>query len=335
MNLLRLLLCAPILLCVVSPAAADELRLANGDRLTGQTVSLAGGTLTFASTYGTVEVPWIEVVALTVDQPVLVTVGTNPPVPVTLGVAAEGQATLQPGGTALGNTVPLAQITALSRPQPAVIVDGGANAGYITTSGNTDVNSLRLDGDVVARAAANRYTANAALIRAKDRGIETARTWTTAFKYDRFVTPRLFLNASTSLTNDPFRDLDLRTALGAGVGYQVLDTGRITLTTDAGLGYVNENFASQADDSYAALRESSSLNAALLPGRAEFFHLHDAYIGVTGDDNLFVKMQNGVRFALVAGFVMTLRHDLDYDQSPAVGRESSDRAFALTFGYRF
>ena len=319
-----------LLIVYRSPAAADELRLTNGDRLTGQVVSLAGGTLTFTTAYGNVGVPWADIIALTVDQPVLVTIGTNPPVQGTIAAAGDGQATLEPGGT-----MPLAQITALSRPQPAVVVDGGANAGYNTTSGNTDVNSLRVDGDVVARTAANRYTANAALIRAKDSGIETARTWTTAFKYDRFVTPRLFLNASSSLTNDPFRDLDLRTALGAGVGYQVLDNGRVTLRADAGLGYVEENFASQEDDSYAAARESASLSVSLRPGRAEFFHLHDAYVGVTGKDNVFVKMQNGVRFTLVAGFVMTLRHDLDYDLSPAIERDEADRAFSLTLGYRF
>jgi putative salt-induced outer membrane protein YdiY len=327
-NFLRLL---PLfLLLIASPAAADQLRLASGDRFTGTVVSLAGGTLTLATAYGNVQVPWAEIVSLTVDQPVLVVIGANPPAQATIVAGPDGQATLQPGGA-----VPLGQIVSLARPQPAVVIAGGANAGYLTTSGNTDVNSLRVDGDVVARAAANRYTGSAAIIRAKDQGIETARTWTTALKYDRFVTSRLFFNASTNLTNDPFRELDLRTALGAGVGYQVLSSARVTLTTDAGLGYVNENFASQADDSYAALRESSTLTAALIPGRAEFFHLHDAYIGVTGDDNLFVKMQNGVRLPLTAGFVMTVRHDLDYDQSPAIGREGSDRAFALTLGYRF
>ena len=329
MYVLRLLLCV-LIVVVAAPAAADQVRIANGDRLTGTAVSLVGGTLTFSTAYGNVQVPWAEVVSLTVDQPVLVVVGANAPAPVTIAAGADGQATLQPGGA-----IPLAQIVSLARPQPALVVTGGANAGYMTTSGNTDVNSLRVDGDVLARATANRYTGSAALIRAKDNGIETARTWTTALKYDRFITSRMFFNASTNLTSDPFRDLDLRTALGAGIGYQVLDTARVTLTSDAGLGYVNENFASQADDSYAALRESSMLTAALLPGRAEFFHLHDAYVGVTGDDNLFVKMQNGVRLPLVAGFVMTLRHDLDYDRSPAAGREGSDRAFALTLGYRF
>ena len=223
----------------------------------------------------------------------------------------------------------------MTRPQPPVIINGGANAGIITTAGNTEVNNLRLDGDIVARADANRYSASAAVTRAKDRDVETASNWTTAFKYDRFVSTRMFLNANAILTNDRFRDLDLRTALGAGVGYQVLTTPRVRLTADAGLGWVNENLASQPDDSYTALRESVSFDAFAVPDRIQFFHVHDGYFGVTGEDNLFIRMQNGIRMALAAGFVTTLRHDLDYDRSPAVGRSNTDRTLAFTLGYRF
>lgn len=318
-------------LLAASPVSADEVQLKNGDRLTGTTVSLAGGTLTFATPYGDVRVPWNDVTRLVVTDPIVITIGAMPPVPVTIADAGSaGQVTLQPGGT-----VSLADIVALARPQPAVIVDGGANAGLVATAGNTDVNNLRLDGDVVARAGANRYTANAAITRAEDREAETARNWTAGLKYDRFLTSRLFLNANTILTNDRFRDLDLRTALGAGIGYQVLSTPRVALTADAGLGYVNENLESQEDDSYAAARESASLGIFLVPDRVQVFHQHDGYFGVTGDDNLFVKMQNGVRIGLGAGFVTTLRHDLDYDRSPAIGRRNTDRTFALTLGYRF
>ena len=222
-----------------------------------------------------------------------------------------------------------------TRPQPPVIVDGGANAGIITTAGNTDVNNLRLDGDIVARAGVNRYTASAAVTRAEDRGVETARNWTTAFKYDRFVSTRMFLNANAILTNDRFRDLDLRTALGAGVGYQVLTTPRVTLTADGGLGYVNENLESQPDDSYTALRESVSLDAFAVPGshpvlpRARrLLRRHRRRQPVHQDAE---RHPHG----LAAGFVTTLRHDLDYDRSPAVGRRNTDRTFALTLGYRF
>jgi putative salt-induced outer membrane protein YdiY len=317
-------------LLTAAPAHADEVLLKNGDRLTGTVASLAGGVLTLSTPYGAVRIPWAEVTRLTIQDPILAVVAGAPATQVTIGAAANGQATLQPGGL-----VALADITSLARPQPPVIIDGGANAGVITTAGNTDVNNLRLDGDVVARANMNRYSASAAVTRAKDREVETARNWTTAFKYDRFVSTRMFLNANAILTNDRFRDLDLRTAVGAGVGYQVLTGPRVTLTADGGLGYVNENLESQPDDSYTALRESVSFTAFAIPDRIQFFHVHDGYFGVTGEDNLFVRMQNGVRLPLAAGFVTTLRHDLDYDRSPAVGRSNTDRTLALTLGYRF
>jgi putative salt-induced outer membrane protein YdiY len=325
------LLILTLTLVTAVPATADEVRLMNGDRLTGRAVSLVGGTLIFSTAYGNVQIPWANVTSLTVDDPILITTGTAQPVGVTITpAAAAGQVTLVPGGT-----VALSDIRGLARAEPDLIINGGANAGFITTAGNTDVNNLRFDGDVVARASANRYTGNASVTRAEDRGLETARNWSASMKYDRFFTPRLFFNANTILTNDRFRDLDLRTALGFGIGYQILTTPRMTLTADAGLGYVNENLESLPDDSYGAVRESAALGIALVPGRVQFFHQHDGYYGVTGDDNLFVKMQNGVRLGLAGGFVTTLRHDFDYDRSPAPGRRSVDRSLALTLGYRF
>lgn len=329
--MLRSLLLVLLGVLSTAPAAADHLELTNGDRFTGSAVSLAGGTLVFATPYGDIRLPWADVARLVVDEPILATIEGRPPSSVTIAqAAAAGQVTLQPGGD-----VALSAITALTRPQPPLVLDGGASAGIVDTGGNTDVKNLRLDGDLLARAGEHRYTVNAAVTRARDRGLETARNWTAGVKYDRFLSPRLFLNANTILTSDRFSDLDLRTALGAGIGYQVLNIARVTLTADAGLGYVNENLESQAGDSYAAARESATLSVFIVPDLVEIFHQHDGYIGVTGDDNLFVRLQNGIRIGLGQGFVTTLRHDLDYDRSPAIGRRSTDRTFALTLGYRF
>jgi putative salt-induced outer membrane protein YdiY len=319
------------LLAATAAATADELRLANGDRVTGRVVSLAGGTLTFETAHGTLQIPWDDVTALAIDQPILATAGDAAPASVTIAAAGEpGRVALQPGGETA-----LADITALARPQPAIRIEGGASAGFVSSAGNTDVNSLRLDGDLVARTAADRYTTSASVTRSEDRDVETARNWSASLKYDRFVSSRLFFNANAIFTNDRFRDLDLRTALGAGMGYQVLDLALVKLTADAGVGWVKEALASQPNDSYTAARESAKLDVQLVPGRVELFHQHDGYFGVTGDDNLFVRMQNGVRIGLAAGFVTTLRLDLDYDKSPPVGRRNTDKTFALTLGYRF
>jgi putative salt-induced outer membrane protein YdiY len=331
---MRSLLCmAPLFLMLLTAgdAGADQVQLANGDRISGETLVLANGTLSFATSHGDLKIEWAEVVSLATAEPLLVTVVDAEPVSARIGAAAEpGHAMLEPGGA-----VALPAITALARPSPLVFVNGGANAGFVTSAGNTDLNNVRLDGEIEARRGVNRYTANAAVTRAEDRDVETARNWTLALKFDRFVTPRLFFNGNSILTNDRFRDLNLRTAAGVGVGYQVFAGPRFTLTSDAGLGFVNESLARQSDDSYGAARESTSVNVFVVPRLIEFFHRHDGYFGVTGRDNQFVKMQNGVRLGLTAGFVTTLRHDVDYDRSPAEGRRKIDHTFALTLGYRF
>ena len=328
--MIRPLASLTVLLCCALPAQADELRLRNGDRFTGRVVSLAAGTLTFDTPHGDLAIPWADVTGLSVDEPLLVAIAGGTPASAAVTMGDGGRVALQPGGD-----VGLSDITSLARPQPAVTWNGGANAGFVSAAGNSDINSLRLDGDVVVRAAANRYTASAAVTRSEDRDVETARNWSTSFKYDRFVSPRLFLNANAILTNDRFRDLDLRTALGVGVGYQFLQTARVTLTADAGVGWVHENLESAEDDRYTAARESAALTVTLIPNRIQVFHAHDGYFSVTGDDNLFVRTQNGVRISLAAGFVTTLRGDLDYDRTPAPGRRNTDRTVSLTLGYRF
>jgi putative salt-induced outer membrane protein YdiY len=313
------------------PARADEVRLKNGDRITGVATSLAGGTLAFKATGGDLKIAWADVASLAIEQPMLVTIGTAAPTSAVFAAAdANGRVTLVPGGP-----VALTEIVALARPQPAWTITGGAGAGIVQTAGNTQVNNIRLSGDLVAKGASDRYTLAAVQAHAEDRGIQTARNWSITGKYDRFLTSRLYANANANFTNDEFRDFDLRTALGAGLGYQIIETARTMLTADAGLAWVHENFKSIADDSYTAFHESAGLQVQLLPGRMQVFHLHDGYFGVSGDNKMFIRTQNGVRLGLAAGFVTTIEEDVDYDRRPSPGRRQTDRTFSLTLGYRF
>lgn len=305
-----------VLLCATF-AAADELRLTNGDRFTGTVVQLSGGTLTFETAHGVLSVAWAEVSRLTVDGSIVVT-------------SSDGNET-----TLAGGVIDPATTAALSRPRPAIELTGGAGTGLVVTGGNSSVNSLRVDGDAVLRMRDNRYTFAAGVNRAEDRGVTTAQNWTASARYDRFLSPRVFVNANAIFTNDRFRDLDLRSAYGAGLGYQVVDRPLVKFNVDGGVGYVNEDFGMAEDDSYAAVRESGKLDFIVVADRVVLFHQHDSYVGVTGDDNLFVQSQNGIRFTVVAGLITTLRLDLDYDRTPAPGRENVDRTFALTLGYRF
>jgi putative salt-induced outer membrane protein YdiY len=315
---IRILFLTAVVLSGAAPAVADELRLKNGDRVTGDAVALLDGKLTFKTPNGELVVAWDEVTSLTLTRQMIVTV-------------KGGQPELRSiEGLALGD------IVAIAAPPPPLDWTGAANAGLVTTGGNTDVSTLRLDGEIAAIRPKDRFSVGAVINRAEDVGVETADSWNLAFNYDRYLTDRLFINGNAIFTGDEFKSLDLRTAIGAALGYDIWKTPRGFLSATGGLGFVNENFSEGIeDDSYTALREGVRAAVFFVGRSVEAFHNHDTYFGVTGDDNLFFRMQNGVRFKLVAGLVATIQSDLDYDRTPAPGRDNTDTTFALTFGYRF
>jgi putative salt-induced outer membrane protein YdiY len=327
-----LLVCLLIILAVPT-ASADEVRLLNGDRITGRVVSLVNGLLLLQTPNGDLRVPWPTVAALMVVEPIYVTVGTRPPVAVTIWPdgTSSGRVGFEPGGV-----VPVQDILSMSRPPPPRFsFDGRLNAGIVASGGNSDANTVRFAGDLVARSVANRITAGATMNRSQEQNVATARNWSTSLRYDRFFTQRFFVNGNTILSSDRLRDLSLRSAVGTGLGYQVLDLRRLKITTDAGLGYVKELSVVGTDDRYVAAQESAKVDVFVDASRFQLFHRHDGYFGLAGNDNRFVKTQNGVRVSIVRGIIATAQLDVDYDPSPVVGRQSFDRTFALNFGYQF
>jgi len=323
-------------------ARADEVGLANGDRYSGMVLSLASGMLAFDTGHGRVDLPWPGVSALTVDMPIVVTADGASKQTVARLESTDGWVVL-----ADGTPVPLSALRTLARPQSPFRVSGGASAGVLATGGNTAVNSIRVDADVVARLYENRYTARSTVNRSKDSGVETARDASAEFRYDRFFTRTVFANGSALFTSDKFRDLDLRSNLGVGIGVQLADDTRAKVQIEGGYGYVSERYASslEPDRNYSALREATNMELYFVTKRVVVFHRSDNFLsfsdstqtqlGTTAVRNINVQMHNGVRIGLGLGLVMTLQFDFDYVRSPAAGRKTTDRRAGLTFGYRF
>jgi putative salt-induced outer membrane protein YdiY len=315
-----------------SISRADDVQLANGDRISGRIVSLLNSVLLLQTAHGELRISWPLITGVMVVDPIFVTVITRAPAAVTISPGgADGRVILSPGGV-----VPIKDILAMSRPKPPLLsLDGRLNAGIIASGGNTSANSLRFGGEMVGRMAANRFTGGASFNRGREHDVETAHNWTTSFRYDRFVTRRLFIDGNTILSADRLRDLDLRTAVGTGLGYQVVDRRRLQITMDGGVGYVRERSRVGPDDRYTAAQESGKVDFFVNGNRFQLFHRHEGYFGLAGDDNRFVKTQNGVRVPIRRGIITTAQLDVDYDPTPVPGGQSIDRTFALNFGYQF
>lgn len=327
---LRLSLTLGLLLLCPAVVAADEVSLRNGDHVTGKVVELASGTLKFDTGHGTLNLPWSDVMTIDIVDALMVTVRNNRPRLETVRSVEGGGVVLEPDGF----VAPMEDVIALVRPQQ-FHVGGDVNAGMQASGGNTDVTSLRVDGDLVAQGMANRYTVGATVNQASSNGQSTDDKATGSLRYDRFFNPRVYANSNVLLTHDRFRDLRLRTALGLALGYQVFDSRHLRLGAELGYGYVNERFASAPGDRYHAARDTVRLDIFVDGQRLSLFHQHDGFFGLIGSHRLFVQTRNGIRMILIGGLVATLEYDLDYDRAALPGRKRTDHTGGLTFGYRF
>lgn len=320
-------------------AGADELRLDNGDRLTGTAVRLADGELTFATDWGgEIAVAWERVASLTTDEPVRAVLadGTELRAPAEPAEGPNGVPAIRlaPPPPAEPVVIPLAEVAALNPPEvPPVRWRGSLSAGLLASRGNSETDSRYLEAEAVARTPSDRYTAGASFKETEDGGETTSSHTAGHLRWDRFLSERWYLNSSLTLAEDEFQDLELRATLSLSSGYQLFDTERTGLSIELGASYVEEDFLLALDQEYRAARWSTDLRHRLVAEReVELFHRHEGFYGLENDTDLLVRSKSGLRFALFGKLVASLQYNLDYDQSPPPGAASTDRTYLLNLG---
>jgi putative salt-induced outer membrane protein YdiY len=335
------------LLLTCACLAQDRVVLKDGSIIIGEVVQMTGGVLRMKTLFGPaeiVEVKWSEVSDLKTERPL--------PFVLADGTIIFGQSEGGEVGSAVLRAVPLpapavvelAAITAINPPPvKPVVFKGGFHFGGSVTDGNTNNRNASFAGEIEARSAKHRVTVRGAWNYA-DSSIAglTARNTKGSIKYDFFVTRRLFVYVSALAEQDTFQDLNLRTALSIGPGYQIITRGDfeepflsgLELYGEAGIAYFNEDFRTSQDRRYASARWAAKLNWPLLP-RLALFHNHEGYPGLERARDLYITTEQGVRVSIWEGFVASAQVNWRWDNTPAPGFERSDTLYLMTVGYNF
>lgn len=317
---------------------ADEVWLKNGDHLTGNLVRMENEVLTFETNYAEeVSIKWAEVTNVMTERPIEVVLGDKTRARGPASVAGIRKVRITTEQVEQPFFFDLGKIQIINpRPKgPALKFSGRVNVGANITKGNTNTESVHADAEVVARTEKNRFTMGALYNRAEDDNVKTAGNSTAYMKYDHFLTKKWYLLASASGTKDEFKDLNLKTAVGVGVGYQFLESELTNLSVEAGLSYVNEDFIEAQDDSYAAGRWAVNFDRFLLENHVQFFHVHEGLLGFSSSDDVSIRSQTGFRVPVYNNLNATLQFNYDWDKSPAPGRKKTDKAFIFSLGYNW
>ena len=236
-----------LFLALCAFAAADTVKLSNGDVISGKVLSMKDGKLTVETEYmGTVALDAAKVVAIVTDKPVSVTVTGGNTLVGSLTYDAKGQATVTTQAAPV--TVPAADLLSIGAPEAMAppkprwtgsfeIGINGQEGNKETFAGNAAFNIKRQVEDLtIFGYALGRYS--------KQGGVVSENYQRVGGRTESKISDKAFWYTALDLERDEFKDLTLRTVATIGLGRTWWQDGDDHLKTLLGVGFTHESFES-------------------------------------------------------------------------------------------
>ncbi len=326
-----------ILFLGVRFAAADEIRLVNGDRITGEIVKMEDEVISVKTTYaGEIQVKREEVACIVSDKELAYVLKTKELLIGRAVCVAGGKIQILSEKVGKSTEISLSELESIYLSPPSGIkYKAHITAGGTITSGNTDTQTAYASAGFESRSKRHRFTLGAKYNYDETDDELTARNAFGSIKYDLFITNKIYSYAHALFERDDFQDLNLRSALGLGLGYQFLDSKRTSLFGEAGVSYFNEDFDVAEDEHFASLRWSVGFNFEILPDRIKFFHLHEGYYSLEESNSYYIRTEQGFRLSLVRSLFANFQVDYKYNSQPAPGNRKYDTLYIFGLGYEY
>ena len=203
-------------------------------------------------------------------------------------------------------------------------------------TGNTDERTIDWDIRTELRYRKSRHIITFENTLESKSGKDTKDERMIAYQSDRFVTDRWFFAGNGSWEENKFKDISSKWIVGAGAGYQFFETDLLTLSTQGGVSYVDEEF-NTADEprDYPALRWSTNYRWVVDESGLEFFHTNVMYQSLQSTSNWNIDSNTGFTLPMIGRLKANFIFEYDYDNLPASGFEKEDRIWKVGFSYNW
>jgi len=333
-------LTAAVLLAVMAPASAaplDEIVLTNGSRILGTLVDTAGGVVTVDTEFaGTLTIPVDKIEDMRTHNPVVLKLEDGRLVEDQV-VKVEDSELLLPPEVSGGSSYSLSDL-ALINPEPWELGEGYewtglASAALTIEDGNTDTEEFDYKLESQWRSLRDRYTVTLVGEVDEANGVKNAENWTATGKYDYFIDGDWYWGLNGLAEQDKFADLDLRYYVGPFVGYQFFDQPILTLSTEGGLAYVNEDFIVGEDKEYPGANWSVNASSNYLGGDSRLYLDHSGILNVSDTEDLVLNTTLGLAFPLMFNIEAAAELLFEYDGGVPAGVEEMDQTYRFRIGY--
>lgn len=311
----------------------DRVLLDQGDRLSGEVVKVTGGVLHLATDYaGTVEIELARVRSVETAAPVTVELASGERLEGRLaaGDPAELRIVTEHAGEPLA--VAFADVAAVN-PPPEVSYHFAVSVGANVQSGNTSRTSIAVGADAEHETPTGRFRGTLTWNTAEESGERTARNTYAGLQYDFLFGGPRYLYVKANFLADEFKDLDLRTVAGVGLGYEAVANDRLDLDLEAGLAFLSEDFTTAPDQEELTVDVGATADWHL--GRwgtlSESLTIRPSF----DEGSYQLRFANTLRSKLALGWALKLQNVLDYDSEPPPGVEKEDLLWIVALEYVF
>jgi putative salt-induced outer membrane protein YdiY len=232
------------LFCVFhSETSADEIILQNGDRLTGEVKKMEKNTVIFETEYSEpVKINRDKILKISTSVPVDLHLSGGEVLKGAVKGTDNGRLVVESSEDREETYIAWDRITAINpTPVPRARWKGNINVGAGIQSGNTDRSNASVGAEAVRKTETDRFGLRFLYNYAEEDGEVSARNTYGTAKYDYFFTKKVFGYLSVEMLKDTFKNLNLRSVVGPGAGYQIWDDPDKFLLVEAGLSYFVED----------------------------------------------------------------------------------------------
>lgn len=295
---------------------------------------MADGILTLDTDHsGAVRIKVSRIRSVVTEGPVIVRLADRSTLKGRLVKAGEGNVrVVLEGGEGL--TIPWGQVDAINPPRKEPVRwRGTVSLAGNSQSGNNDRAGVSLGVDAQREGERDRYGLKFLWTYAEEDGIRTARNVYLALKYDYFFTPRVYGYLTIEMLSDEFRDLDLRTLSGTGLGWRAVQEKSFRLELELGLSYLNEAHDAAADERSSAGRAAVIFDWILREGVT----MSDRLVAYHefSDSGQQYRNEWKLAFAIGEGWSWAVQNVLERDTAPAAGVRESDVTWFVTLQFSF
>jgi putative salt-induced outer membrane protein YdiY len=325
-----------LLLVGVGDALADKIILENGDALTGTVEKMIDGKLTFVTDYaGPIVIPVAKIKEILTDKPLEIHLSSGEVLKGKIKTVEDNKLMVEESPERTPTTIEMKNVASINPPPPPPVKwTGVVAAGGNLQKGNTDRASAFITAEAGRRTEVDRMKFRYLFNYGEEDGKVTTRNHYSEAKYDYFFTKKFFGYVGLELYNDKFKDTNLRTFVGPGVGYQVWEDPVKSLLFEAGFSYFNLDRYEGEDQSGLTARLGWDFRYNILKWLifTDGFQFYPT-IGKGGE--YFFRNEVALSVPLSAHWSLKFANIVDYNSDPSPGFQATDVQYigALQFSF--